>query len=175
MAVNKTFLLILFFVLMIFSRIFFDSEVSDFISGIENRGLDFAANVLSHTIFLLFVLAVCGYILKNKKKILCLFGGVGVSYVVSVILKFLIQRDRPVESGLNSFSFPSSHATVYFFIFAFMLWQSEKNKYWFLLIVILVSLSRIYLGVHYLSDIIGGGLLGVGMYLLLRKWKLVKI
>lgn len=160
---------LVFFVLMIFS-FFFDREVMGFASGFGNENLDLAAEVLSHLALFVVVLFICSYLLWDKKKITYLWGGVGFSYVISLVLKFFVQRIRPIESELSSFSFPSSHATVYFFIFAFMTSHSEKYKWVFLVLAVLVSISRVYLGLHYLSDVIGGGLLGIGLYYFLRKW-----
>ncbi len=169
MAMMRNVLLILFFVLMLIN-FFFDRDVLNFVSKIENENLDLIANVLSHAVLLIIALFACSYILRDKKKIVYFWSGVGFSYVISLILKFLVQRVRPIESGLSSSGFPSSHATVYFFIFAFMAGYSEKFKYPFLTLAVLVSLSRVYLGLHYLSDVIGGGLLGIGLYLFLKKW-----
>ncbi|MBI2507410.1 phosphatase PAP2 family protein [Candidatus Woesearchaeota archaeon] len=169
MAMMSNVLLTLFFVLMLLS-FFFDRDVLNLASGIENGNLGFIATALSSMILFFITLLACSYALRDKKKILYLFSGVGLSYIISFILKFLVQKVRPIESGLSSFGFPSSHATVYFFIFAFIADQSEKYKYLLFALAALVALSRVYLGLHYLSDVIGGGLLGVGLYLLLRRW-----
>ncbi len=112
---------------------------------------------------------VCSYLIWNKRQIVYLWGGVGASYVLSLILKYLIGRPRPFDF-LEGYAFPSSHATIYFFIFAFMADRNEKYKWWFLGIAVLVGLSRLLLGVHYLSDVIGGALLGIGLYLWWKKW-----
>ena len=138
---------------------------------------------ISHVVFFIIIAVGCSYLIGNKKKIFYFYMGIALSYVISIILKLLVRRTRPfgAELILNDFSlysFPSSHATVYFFIFAFMAAHFDKNKnkrnkdykWYLLIIVVLVSFSRIYLGAHYLSDVIGGGLLGVGTYMLFRKW-----
>ena len=169
MTVMKNLLFVLFFALMITS-FFFDREVLSFASRIGNENLDLIATALSHTALLVVTLFICSYLLWDKKRIVYLWGGVGFSYVISLILKFLVQRVRPIESGLSSFGFPSSHATVYFFIIALMNGYSEKYKSLFFVLAVLVALSRVYLGQHYLSDVIGGGLLGIGLYLFLKKW-----
>ena len=130
---KREILFLVFFALMIFS-FFFDRNVINFVSGFGNENLDFAAEALSHPALFVVVLLVCSYLLWDKKKITYLWGGVGFSYVVSLVLKFLAGRVRPIESGLSSFGFPSSHATVYFFIFALMTSHSEKYKWIFLLL-----------------------------------------
>jgi undecaprenyl-diphosphatase len=160
---------VLAFVVMIVS-FFFDREILNAVFGLRNGGLDTVMVWLSHAVLLVVVLFLCSYLLWDKIKIAYLWGGVGFSYVVSLILKALIKRVRPLGSGLETFSFPSSHATVYFFVFIFMAAYFEKYRWWFLALAVLVSVSRLYLGKHYLSDVIGGGLLGIGLYLLLKRW-----
>jgi undecaprenyl-diphosphatase len=63
----------------------------------------------------------------------------------------------------GSFSFPSSHATN---IFAAMAWLSlhyRRHLPLFMIIALLVSYSRIYVGVHYPLDVIGGACLGTSV------------
>lgn len=84
-------------------------------------------------------------------------------------LKFAIQRPRPegfalaVETG---FSFPSGHsmaAMAFFGLLVWIVWSYRQDRLvrWscvaaFSAIIVMIGLSRIYLGVHYASDVIGG-------------------
>ena len=107
--------------------------------------------------------------LIKKKNTLPLWSTVGISYLCIHILKLLIQRPRPEILPLlqaTSFSFPSGHAAVVFAALPFL-----NSPYW-LIFAVLVSFSRIYLGVHYLSDVLFGALIGYFIGLLIKKkWR----
>lgn len=92
--------------------------------------------------------------------------------------KILVHRSRPAESVYfePTFSFPSGHATAAAAFFGFMLyccwkimasWRRRlKLTFFILALIALIGVSRIYLGVHYLSDVLAGLLLG-GLWLLI--------
>jgi len=94
-----------------------------------------------------------------------------ISAVISeYIFKMLVARPRPtvdmgaiIVGAADNFSFPSSHA-VLAFAFAYVL-SAEESKFtkWFYALAVLIALSRVYLGVHYPLDIIGGAILGWGI------------
>ena len=117
--------------------------------------------------------------LKNRKNfILPLFVTLIGSEAFVYLGKILVHRSRPAESVYfeSSFSFPSGHATAAAAFFGFMLyyfwktltsWRHRLQLTFFIgALIVLIGLSRIYLGVHYLSDILAGFLLG-GLWLLI--------
>jgi membrane protein DedA with SNARE-associated domain/membrane-associated phospholipid phosphatase len=92
----------------------------------------------------------------------------------AVLLKYGIHRPRPLElyTGAESFSFPSGHATMAAITFGVLaVLASHAMNRWSRslvyavcgLIVITIAYSRIYLGVHWLSDVLGGVVFGAIM------------
>ena len=61
----------------------------------------------------------------------------------------------------RSFSFPSGHAAIAFALSYTLGKMDRKRKAFYYLLAILISFSRIYLGKHYPSDVVGGGILGI--------------
>lgn len=93
------------------------------------------------------------------------------------MILLLIQRPRPYESGLTylliersaDYSFPSDHATASFAIAAaFLLHGMRRTGFCFLVAAVVLSFTRVYIGTHYPSDILGGMLTAVLAAVLVR-------
>jgi undecaprenyl-diphosphatase len=96
---------------------------------------------------------------------------VGVAYALSSLasttLKLLVDRERPDTSALidlpASPSFPSGHATTAFAAAVALALLVPRWRWWALAFAAVVAYSRVYLGVHYWSDIVAGALLGAAV------------
>lgn len=123
------------------------------------------------------------YILKEKEIGFIIAGCVIINSFISEFLKMIIARPRPDVLRLvteNSYSFPSSHTLASITLWGILLYLifksnintkvNEKIKWIFLIILtvflILIPVSRIYLGAHHTSDVIGGAVLAILLLLI---------
>ncbi|MBD3380023.1 MAG: phosphatase PAP2 family protein [Candidatus Omnitrophica bacterium] len=129
---------------------------------------------------MIFAVAVVMLLFVGKKKnVLCgivLMAGSTFAYNTGHILKGVIQRPRPfmvltdVELLIKAggFSCPSNHSTMAFTAAA-VLSRYFGKAYIFFTLAAIVGISRIYLGVHYPSDVVFGALLGTAIGTLLAR------
>lgn len=138
---------------------------------------------------ILFTLLSLIYI-KNKKIAITVPLNVLLATLLNQILKHLFRRSRPTYRliKIGGFSFPSGHAMISMAFYGYLLYLTyihikNKNQRRIIMtilsiIIILVGISRIYLGVHYCSDIITGYSISIiyliGYTKLLKKLKIPK-
>ncbi len=154
---------------------------------LQNSFLDIFMPFITNDAVLIFLPLVLWTILKDRKKAL-LFLTVPLIAVLLAdgsghILKDIFERQRPCNTLENinllvsckdSFSMPSNHA-FNSFAFAMVFWILKRDSlsYLFILFAAIVGFSRVYVGVHYPSDVIVGSLLGIFtsyVSILLYRW-----
>jgi undecaprenyl-diphosphatase len=129
------------------------------------------------TVLTLVTLAVCGFLalVRRFRSLLLVFGSTVSGALLNSVLKSLFARPRPTVvphlSEAHTFSFPSGHAMlsaiVYLTLGALLAQLTERR--WLKVYVLgvsltlsfLVGLTRVFLGVHYLTDVLGGWMAGL--------------
>jgi membrane-associated phospholipid phosphatase len=135
-----------------------------------------------------YALLVIGYLTKKNWKRAIEIAVIGLGgFVINYFMKLSFQRQRPADpliEPLQNFSFPSGHATsgfIFYGLLVYLLWKSKLKqvyKYIFgailLLIALLIGFSRIYLKLHYLSDVVAGFCIGFA-WLAVAVWMMEKL
>ncbi len=115
-----------------------------------------------------FLVVIAGFA-PGRRPGLCCAVNLVLVVVLNQVLKELVQRPRPEGIGLvaeTGFSFPSGHSMVamaFFGLLVWLIWRYECDRTMRIVccvalsaVIVAVGASRIYLGVHYASDVIGG-------------------
>ena len=131
----------------------------------------FAGSKVGLVVFLI-ILSVILYF-RKKEKILPFWISIFLTAVISTLIKYLVARPRPSLSPLlikTSPSFPSTHAAVAAASYFFFRKLKPLPKITVLVLSLIAASTGYYNGVHYLSDIFAGIILGILSSYLTEKW-----
>lgn len=116
------------------------------------------------------------FILKNKKNKILMTSNLVIITLLNQLLKCVFRRLRPINGIISEsgYSFPSGHSMVSMAFYGFLIYLLYKSNFKYknifigllIFLILLIGISRIYLGVHYPTDVFGGFLLSIS-YLLL--------
>jgi len=156
-----------------------DIEVNSWAVSIHSSSFTLVAGIIAYgfdtVVLLVASLLVAAYLFYRGygKSALLLVGAMGGIAAIVTVVKALVHSERPLDSVIqeSGFSFPSGHVTstvVFFGLLTFFVWQRWKGPMartfsvvFYVVLEFLVGFSRVYLNVHWLSDVLGGYLLGV--------------
>lgn len=167
----------------------FDSTIIAAVQGLESPGLTsimkfftFIGSGTQVAIIALLVLFFLFKVLHHRRELILVIWVVLGSTILNEILKTVFHRARPTIHRIvdaNGFSFPSGHSMAAFSLYgviAFLLWRHLSTSLgrgllilFSIFMIIMIGVSRIYLGVHYPSDVLGG-FLASGCLLAVSIW-----
>ena len=177
-----------------------DTWATPFLHGIASPSLDVLMNALtdigSSLVIVPILFVVEAWLLRKQRYGAALFLSVASvgSLVLQGTMKVFFARPRPhldwVQQVLSDYSFPSGHtmsAVIVYVALALILWSVFGRRIGLVALAIAatvtfgVGVSRIYLGYHYLTDVVGGLLAGIAWLLVVgaafrarptwRRWR----
>lgn len=153
----------------------FDNPIIDFVQGAESPGLTSIMKMFtaigSTTTVALLALLTLGLLLwkKHRAQAVLFVAAIGGTGILNQVLKIIFKRERPDFNRLidiGGYSFPSGHTMMAFSLYtilAYIIWRNVRNTWGrvaittlAVLMIVMIAVSRIYLGVHFPSDIVGG-------------------
>ncbi|MEI7497924.1 MAG: LssY C-terminal domain-containing protein [Candidatus Falkowbacteria bacterium] len=155
-----------------------DNSFNLWLNGLRHPALlklfFFISSLAKPEVVIVFALLLSAFwlVTRNRSYLIGLWVSLGGSTLLTYLGKMITARPRPLSGAYQEslFSFPSGHATVViafygFFLYYFLRQQTEWRKkinwlFIWIAFVVLIGFSRLYLGVHYLSDVLTGYVLG---------------
>lgn len=143
--------------------------ISDFATPIAKFITNFGG-----AIFIILLTVILIAVIKNKKIGLSILANLAIITILNQLLKRILQRPRPTEYRIieeSGYSFPSGHSMISMAFYGYLIYLiykyvENKNVKWILIsllsvLICFIGISRIYLGVHYTSDVLGGFLISI--------------
>ena len=172
----------LFLIVLIFVLKYDNLVIDNYITNLFKYKNDLLTNFMKIiTLFgSAYVIVPCCIILlfalKNKKNKILMMSNLVIITLLNQLLKRVFRRLRPINGIISEsgYSFPSGHSMVSMAFYGFLIYLLYKSNFKYknifigllIVLILLIGISRIYLGVHYPTDVFGGFLLSIS-YLLL--------
>ena len=169
--------LILSYLVLTKNDIYIDTYIYNYVSKFINPNMTYFVKILTNiggAFVVIFISILSLIVLKRKIYSFLISINLILITVFQVMLKHIFLRSRPLDINLideTGYSFPSGHSITAFVFYGFIIYLIYKsninNKLKSIYIVILslfifiVGFSRIYLGVHFFTDVLGAFSFGI--------------
>lgn len=163
----------------------FDSVVYNFLVNNRNEALNNFFKIITQfgsAIVLIIITILCVIFIRDKKYKILVPANLVTIAIINIVLKNFFLRPRPNELRLieeTGYSFPSGHAmasTAFYGLLIYIVHEKVENKIlrnticiMLGLLILLISISRIYVGVHYTSDVIAGTCFSIAYLILITR------
>ncbi len=187
MTILSFIIFIIITVLVMTKDLSFEENIFDYLQSHSNNVIKIIMYIMTTMgewyIFLSLVIIMFFFV--KKKYMIMIIINLLLSFGLNNLLKIIFVRERPIYKLINarSYSYPSGHSMVSFAFYGLLIYliyklYNGKYKKVFIsllsLLILLIGLSRIYFGVHYLTDVIGAytfsfGYLLIFIYVIKRR------
>ena len=178
---KKRWLIVLLGIILAGISFIYDAQILNFIGNLRYFNLDYlliSMSIAGQAIIIFFFLTSLFLWKEHKRRwIFPLWITLAASFLITYIIKVLVHRLRPFQLGMVSvlgvgvyllkesfltwnFSFPSFQSALVFSALPILDKEFPKFKYIWFIFACFVAFSRVYFGVHYLSDIMAGAIIG---------------
>lgn len=163
----------------------FDSVVYNFLVNNRNEALNNFFKIITQfgsALVLIIITILCVIFIRDKKYKILVPANLVTIAIINIVLKNFFLRPRPNELRLieeTGYSFPSGHAmasTAFYGLLIYIAHEKIENKIlrnticiMLGLLILLISVSRIYVGVHYTSDVIAGTCFSIAYLILITR------
>lgn len=166
---------------MIKENLWYDEFINSIVRNIteEKTAVYKIITFFASTYFLMFLSLVLIIVLKDRlMKVIIPINLLASALINNILLKLIFKRERPIDMLVQEkgYSFPSGHSFVAVAFYGFLIYliiNSNWNKkvkivssLFLTVLILLIGISRIYLGVHYPSDVTAG-FIGGTIYLII--------
>jgi len=121
--------------------------------------------------FIILIVLIILLFITEKKHLPKYLLSFAIAITITTVLKYLFMVPRPENQVISQsgFSFPSGHTATAFVSLPYLNKIYPKLKPLWLILVLIIALSRLYIGAHYPSDIIAGTIIGLS-----SAWMVIK-